>query len=282
MQKTEGAADRACDLFRESEYEVKVSKFLTPKERIIVWNTLCATVGKEAERCFFWGGCRGTERCAAVFLPEWLFDSANLNQNGFGHSGAEREAVFASFLAGENGGTVGEEIPIAAIKITGSGFKTLGHRDFMGSVLALGIERNMIGDILVLSESEAIVFVIDNIVPFILSELNKIGRDGVKCRQVDIPPEYQAERAFEEMTIHVSSMRLDGIVNQLTGEGRASSAEYIIKGLVEHNYFTASNVSAEVKPGDIISVRGFGKFVIGEPDGTTRSGRLRLSCKKYC
>lgn len=281
MQKTEGAADRACDLFRESEYELKVSKFLTPKERIIVRDTLCATVGKGAERCFFWGGCRGTERCAAVFLPEWLLDSASLQQNGPVYNGTAQEELFASFLASEEGRSVREEIPIAAIRITGSGFKALGHRDFMGAVLALGIERNMIGDILVLSESEAIVFVIDNIVPFLLAELNKIGRDGVRCRQVEISPEYEAERAFEEITIHVLSMRLDGIVNQLTGEGRASSAEYIMKGLVEHNYFTASNVSAEVKPGDIISVRGFGKFVIGEPDGTTRSGRMKLPCKKY-
>lgn len=281
MQKTEGAADRACDLYRESEYEIKVSKFLTPQERMIVRDTLCATVGKGAERCFFWGGCRGTERCAAVFLPEWLFDSADLHTKGAGMSGADREALFASFLTGEEGVSVREEIPISAIRITGSGFRTLTHRDFMGSVLALGIERNMIGDILVLSESEALVFVIDSIAPFILAELKKIGRDGVKCQKADISPEYEAERAFENITVTASSMRLDGIVNQLTGEGRASSAEYIVKGLVDHNYFTASNVSAEVKPGDIISVRGFGKFVIGEPDGTTRSGRLRLPCKKY-
>ena len=176
MQKMEGAADRACDLYRESEYEIKVSKFLTPQERIIVRNTLCATVGKGAERCFFWGGCRGTERCAAVFLPEWLFDSANF-QSGTAAGGSDREALFASFLVSEEGMSVREEIPIAAIRITGSGFRTLAHRDFMGAVLALGIERNMIGDILVLSENEALVFIIDSIAPFILSELKKIGRD---------------------------------------------------------------------------------------------------------
>jgi len=135
--------------------------------------------------------------------------------------------------------------------------------------------------ILVLTENEALVFAVDGIVPYIQSELVKIGRDGVKCRRAEIAPSYEAERAYEDMTVHVSSMRLDGIVNQLTGEGRAASAELILRGLVDQNYFTSENVSAEVKPGDIISVRGYGKFVIGEADGTTRSGRLRVHCRKY-
>lgn len=174
-----------------------------------------------------------------------------------------------------------EQIPISAIKITGSGFKTLSHRDFMGSLLSLGVERNMLGDIIVQSESEALVFAMESIVPFILSELEKIGRDGVRCSRIPLSPTEEAERTYEEMTVLVSSMRLDGIVNQLTGEGRSASAEYIEKGLVDHNYFTASNVSAEVKEDDVISVRGFGKFIIGRADGNTRSGRVRLKCRKY-
>ncbi|MBE6599079.1 MAG: hypothetical protein E7638_06520 [Ruminococcaceae bacterium] len=277
MEKTEGVSDRAYELFRESEYEIKVSKFLTPKERLIVRNTLVSSVGKNADRCFFFGGCRGTERCAAVFLPEWLYESADFE--GCPRDEAEREAFFTSCLSSDQ--ALREDIPITPISITGSGFKTLGHRDFMGSILSLGIERNMVGDILVTSEHEALVFVMDGIADYILSELVKIGRDGVKCKRAEVSPEYEAERAYEELTIHVSSMRLDGIVNQLTGEGRASAAEFILGGLVDLNYFTASNVSAEVKPGDIVSVRGFGKFIIDSPDGTTRSGRLRVKCKKY-
>lgn len=277
--KSEGAADRACDLFRESEYEIKVSKFLTPQEKIVVRNTLRFSVGKKADRCFFFGGCRGVERCAAVFLPEWLFDS--FDEQNLSDNEGERERFFTSFLASDEGAEFLSDIAISAVRIRGSGFKTLTHRDFMGSILSLGIERNMIGDILVQSESEAIVFAVDTIVPYILSELRKIGRDGVRCERMSVSPEFEAERFYEELVVHVSSMRLDGIVNQLTGEGRSSAAELIVKGLVDHNYFTASNVSAEVKAGDVVSVRGFGKFVIGCADGTTRSGRIRLHCKKY-
>ncbi len=276
-EKTEGAAERALELFRESEYEIKVSKFLTPKECILVGNSLRSAAGKGAGRCFFFGGCRGTERCAAVFLPEWLCDSPEFED--VPSVGAEREAFFARRLAQDP--ELAGEIPIAPIRISGSGFKTLGHRDFMGSILSLGIERNMIGDILVTSESEALVFVMEGIVPYLLGELKKIGRDGVKCSRAEISPQYIAERAFEELCIHVSSLRLDGVVNQLTGEGRSKSAELIAEGMVDHNYFTASNVSAEVKEGDIISVRGVGKFIVGSSEGTTRSGRLRVKCRKY-
>ncbi len=283
MQNAEGAAERAADhasdLFRESEYELKVSKFLTPKEKIVVRNTLLQTVGKGANRCFFFGGCRGTERTAAVFLPEWLMDTPEFEK--IPNEEGEREAFFAAYLVSENGADVRAELPITAVRITGSGFKTLSHRDFMGSILSLGIERNMIGDILVRSESEALVFAVKSIVPYILSELKKIGRDGVRCAEIEISPDFEAERTYEELTIHVSSMRLDGIVSQLTGESRSVSAEMIVKGLVDHNYFTAMNTSAEVKAGDILSVRGVGKFVVGTSDGTTRSGRLRVHCRRY-
>lgn len=276
MRKSESAVERACDLYRESEYELRVSKFLTPQEKILVRNAL----GGGEERCFFWGGFRGAERCAAIFLPEWMLASYEDRLKKAGaESPGEREARFAKFLVEEP--EIRAEIPVSAVRITGSGFQTLTHRDFMGAVLALGIERNMIGDVLVLSEKEAVVFAMDGIEPFILSELKKIGRDGVRAQRADISPDYEAERNFEEMTIHVSSMRLDGVVNQLTGEGRAA-AERIVRGLVERNYFTASDGATEVRPGDVISIRGYGKFIIGEPDGTTRSGRLRLSCRKYC
>ncbi len=277
-QKTDGAPERALDLFKESEYEMKTSKFLTPKERILVGNTLRVAAGKDARRCFFFGGCRGTERCIAVFLPEWLFDSLTA-EDAAGDDESVREAFFTQCLAEDR--ALRTEIPIAALRIKGSGFKSLGHRDFMGSILSLGIERNMIGDILVTSEHEALVFAMEGIVPYLLSELHKIGRDGVTCTRTELSPTFTAERAFEELMIHVSSLRLDGVVNQLTGEGRATSAELILGGSVDHNYFTATNVSAEVKTGDIISIRGYGKFIVGTSEGTTKSGRIRVKCRKY-
>lgn len=276
-KKREGVTDRALELALESEYEVRVSKFLTPQEQILARDALHAA-GRGADRCFFWGGCRGTERCAAVFLPDWAVSESLSEANLFKKE--EREAAFAAYLA-ELDNPVAAEIPIVPVLVTGSGFQTLSHRDFMGAILSLGIERNMIGDILVQSEREALVFAMGAAVPLLLTELEKIGRDGVTCRRTTVSPADMAKREFEEMTVTVSSLRLDGVISHLTGDGRAAAAAYIARGLVERNYFPAVEGSAEVRPGDILSIRGYGKFVVGETDGVTRSGRLRLHCRKY-
>ena len=83
------------------------------------------------------------------------------------------------------------------------------------------------------------------------------------------------------MSVVVSSPRLDGVVKAVTNKSRELSAEMVRSGLVELSYVQTDNVSAEVKEGDILTVRGFGKYVIGRTEGTTKSGRVRISIKKY-
>jgi RNA-binding protein YlmH len=191
----------------------------------------------------------------------------------------ERCDAFASHLAAHP--EIMEEIPIKAIRITGSGFSSLSHRDFMGGILSLGIERSVVGDIAVISESEAIVFVLDKIAPYIDAELTKIGRDRVKTEIFTPSPEFVIPRKFENMAIVVSSPRIDGIVKAITGKSREASADMVRAGLVELSYESVDDVSTQVHAGDILTVRGYGKYVIGDIVGETKSGRIRLTCKKY-
>ena len=271
------AASRALELYRESEYAVAVTDFLSPGEKADVYKELVARIGNGISRCFFWGGCRGAERCAAVFLPEWyLPESAPVHKMV---ADTERTDAFAAHL--ESSTDLFEQIPIQALRIRGSGFKNLTHRDFMGGILSLGIDRSVVGDIAVTSESEALVMVQDRIAPFLMTELKKIGRDAVKVEKWDIVPTFEVPRQYAEDAIVVSSARLDGVVKALTGKSRESAAEMVRSGLVELEYRQTDNVSAEVKEGMILSVRGFGKYVIGHTSGTTKSGRIRISCKKY-
>ncbi len=271
------SVSRAAELYRESEYAVAVTDFLSPGEKAEIYHELVARIGNGISRCFFWGGCRGAERCAAVFLPEWyLPESAPAHRMV---ADTERVDAFAAFL--ESSGDLREQIPIRALRIRGSGFKNLTHRDFMGGILSLGIDRAVIGDIAVTSESEALVMVHERIAPFLLSELKKIGRDAVKVEEWNIAPTYEIPRQYAEEPIVVSSPRLDGVVKALTGKSRELAAEMVRSGLVELEYKQTDNVSAEVKEGMILSIRGFGKYVIGHTGGTTKSGRIRISCKKY-
>lgn len=277
MSEPSIVVSRAADKFRESEYAVAATDFLTPAEISEVYNNLTTRIGSGIAGCFFWGGCRGAERCIAVFLPEWY-----IPQDAPLHSlplDTERRNAFARYLS-ENP-ELAAELPITGLRIRGSGFRNLTHRDFMGGILSLGIERSTIGDIAVVSEVEAVVPVLRKIAPYISSELHKIGRDGVKCEIFEPDPMYELPRRYENMDITVSSARLDGIVKALTGKSRELSAQMIKDGLVELRYLTTDNISAEVKAGDIISVRGFGKYVIGECSGQTRSGRIRIQCRKY-
>lgn len=268
---------RAAELYHESEYAVTVTDFLSPGEKLNVYNELIARIGSGISRCFFWGGCRGAERCAAVFLPEWY-----LPEDAPKHKmilDEERTEAFAAHLISTS--DIMEEIPITAIKIRGSGFRELGHRDFMGGILSLGIDRSVVGDIAVLSESEALVFVKSKIAPYICSELTKIGRDGVKAEVCSISPDFVIPRRYEESAIVVSSPRLDGVVKAITGKSRETAADMVRAGLVELSYNAVDNVSHTVNEGDIISIRGFGKYVIGRTAGQTKSGRIRIALKKY-
>lgn len=268
---------RAAELYRASEYEAAATDFLTPGEKLELYNEMNARIGSGMSRCYFWGGCRGAERCVAVFLPEWIAPEdppphrMPLDE--------ERTETFARLLA-ENP-ALPEELPIAALRVRGSGFRDLGHRDFMGGILSLGVDRSVIGDIAVLSSSEARVFVHRKIAPFLVSELTKIGRDAVKTEEIPADPLFLIPRRFEEIAAVVSSPRLDGMVKALTGKSREAAAELVRAGMAEVNYAVVPDVSKELASGDILSVRGWGKCVIGEISGTTKSGRLRIVCRKY-
>ena len=278
MTNSNTVVSRAIDKFRESEYAIAVTDFMTPAETAEVYSNLITRSGSGISRCFFWGGCRGAERCTAVFLPEWYLPEPDAPRHALPLDTARRDAFAAHLCANPD---IVSEIPIRAIRIRGSGFRELTHRDFMGGILSLGIERSTIGDIAVISEAEALVFALDKIAPYIVSELHKIGRDGVRAELYDCPPDYEIPRRYETMEIAVSSARLDGVVRALTGKSREAAADMIRAGLVELRYFPTDNVSADVKEGDILSVRGFGKYVIGETDGQTRSGRIKIRCRKY-
>lgn len=268
---------RAAELLRESEYAVTVTDLMTPAEIAEVYSNLISRSGSGYARCFFWGGCRGAERCTAVFLPEWYVPE-DMPDIKLPLDTLRRDA-FARYLSETP--EVAEEIPISAVKIKASGFRELTHRDFMGGLLSLGIDRSAVGDIAVVSPSEAVVFVLSKIAPFITSELTKIGRDGVHAELCGIGPTYEIPRRYEDIEIAVASARLDGIVRALTGKSREISADMIRDGLVEKNYITIEDVSSEVRSGDIVTIRGFGKYVIDEQYGQTKSGRLKLRCRKY-
>ena len=268
---------RAVEMYERSDYSVTSTSFMSPGEKTELYKELIARIGNGISRCFFWGGSRGAERCSAVFLPEWMdYESSPDHHMPLDE---ERTQWFAEFLEKEE--SITDDIGITPLSVRGSGFRNLTHRDFMGSILGLGITRDVVGDIVVTSESEAVVFVSSKISEYLCSELTKVGRDAVITERLNISPLFEIQRKYDSYHVIVSSMRLDCVVKAITGKSREISADMIRQGMVELSYAKIIYVDKNVCEGDIVSISGYGKYVIGSNEGNTHSGKIRLSIKKY-
>ena len=172
------------------------------------------------------------------------------------------------------------EYPIHILEIKNkSNFGELKHKDYLGAILALGIERNKIGDILV-KDRKAYVPIIDDISKYIINNLTHIGKSPVEIKlllnSTNLP-----SFDFEELTINVSKLRLDSIISKITNISRTKAIQLIDTGKVLVNYTKAKDKSQEVWKGTKLTIRGNGKYILGDIIGETRSGKKRVLIKKY-
>lgn len=215
--------------------------FLTPSEAAIVQSQL----GKTA-RYHFFGGYDGAERTLLCFLPDWC-----------------ETPVY----------------PITAFTFTYRKCDVLGHRDFLGALMALGITRETVGDILV-EEGRAVVFVHNDMAKFISSQITKIGNVGVTIAQGftgDLPTCGQKQ----QFTVTVASTRIDCVVSAICNLSRGDAAARIDDGLVFVNSVTCEKHTRTVTQGDIITVRQKGRFEIESCDTVSKRGRIILKYNKY-
>lgn len=263
---------RAAEMTRRDVYDAAFSAFLTPREQRI----FCAGCASEggADRLFFWGGAPGAERRCAVLVPDWLLSDVP-QADTFSE---EREQYLASLA--ENG-VIDLHGAAAPVFLTGTAYGSLTHRDWLGAILALGLERHVLGDIAVLDEHRAVAFFSAQIAPFVAENLVRAGNDSVRAEAGELPAGFEIPRHFERMEISVASPRLDGVVRALTGLSRADAAALVKAADVELNYFPEENADAPVEDGDTLSIRGYGKYIIDFACGVTRRGRNRLSARKY-
>lgn len=169
--------------------------------------------------------------------------------------------------------------PISALTFTFRKENSLGHRDFLGSLMALGIKRETVGDILV-EEGRAVIFVLDEISDYVINEIDKIGRTGVKITRgfEDNLPQSDTLTEFSDT---IASERLDCVVASLSNSSRNSAVEKISFGLVSVNSQVIEKSTRTVLAGDVITIRGKGKFVIDSITEKTRKNRIILRYKKY-
>ena len=191
-----------------------------------------------------------------------------------GYDGALRTVMRASFYDADDA-----DYPIAKLCYSFRASDSLSHRDFLGALMGLGIERDSVGDIIV-SDGCAAVFVKDEIRSFVRSELTKVGRTGVRLID-ESECGVSFERNAELKSIIVSSLRLDAAVAALAGLSREKASALILSGKVFVNYGEAKKPSLFLKPDDILTIRGRGKYIIKEQSGSTKKGRLKISIEHF-
>lgn len=167
------------------------------------------------------------------------------------------------------------EFPVSAIEFCYRNCDKLTHRDFLGALMSLGIERETVGDILV-EDGRCVVFVKSELKDYITSQIFKIGNIGVKIKDAGLDS-LPKGRGFEETDYTVSSLRLDNIVAAISNLSREKTKSLVSSGNVSLNFIQTQNVSQILSQGDTLTVRGKGKFVLNGVLGKTRKGRIRIS-----
>ncbi len=172
--------------------------------------------------------------------------------------------------------------PISCLKITPVNKKfaeALTHRDVLGSLMNLGIERSKLGDILV-DETEIFVFCHEKLADFLCSELTCIRHTTIKI-QPFFPDTLNFQPKTETAEGIIASNRLDSIIACICKVSRSQAAQWIKGGKVFLNNRETLHPSAECCAGELISVRSVGRFRFLECMGETRKGRLKIKYDKY-
>lgn len=172
--------------------------------------------------------------------------------------------------------------PITVIKVTPLLAKfsdDLNHRDFLGALMHLGIERDTLGDILI-KDNTAYLFCLERIADYICEELIKVKHTNVKCEKTgtDIPA---LAPTLEDVEFPVASLRLDGIIASLLKCSRKEALSFFEEKRVTLNGRITGRNSITLKDGDIFSVRGYGKYIFDHAGGNTRKGKVYVHIRKY-
>ncbi len=172
-----------------------------------------------------------------------------------------------------------KKFPIVHITAKFPQIAELNHRDFLGSLMALQITRESIGDILIVP-GQCDFFALESVSHTILEELKKVGSFGVKVAK-GVPTDFVVLQRFDSVRGTIGSARVDALVSMLTNLSREKSSQLITEGKVQRNFCEVENGSRAFQVGDTFSLRGYGKFIVDEIGTPTKKGRLPVICRKY-
>ena len=223
--------------------------FLTPHQRAVA-RQVVVCCGEPPHRIL--GGHPEAERCVMIFLPDYM-DAESIPE---------------------------EELPFGAIRAEWGHGAVLSHRDILGSLMAQGVRREVLGDILV-AENGCDVIALRECIPFLRDNWLSAGRTGL--HPVEIPLSGLRIPTADGKTVRdtVASLRLDCVLGLLTGQSRAAVEELLRREQVSVNFAVCTKGSVSLACGDVLSVRHFGRAELLEIGGESRKGRIWITLKRY-
>ncbi|MGU3469915.1 RNA-binding protein [Paenibacillus sp. D51F] len=196
-----------------------------------------------------------------------------------GYEGAERRRALIApsyrYLEGEETG-----ISVLEVQAVSGGHLELDHGDYLGAVLGLGIKRDRIGDIHV-GPDGAQLLVADEISDFLNVHFRQVHKLSVLTSVKPLTELRPVVSRMEEMSFTVASMRLDGICSDVYRISRAKIVEPIRAGRCRVNWKGEEDPSKQLREGDVVSIKGLGRFKLLEVDGMTKKGRIRVKAGKF-
>lgn len=184
----------------------------------------------------------------------------------------DAERVIAGF------GAEREDFPISAVVLSGD-FSSLSHRDVLGSLMALGIDRAAAGDIFV-TEDCAVIFSEERMASYIAENLRSVAKEKVEAHIAGVN-EVNVAREFDEVKKSVASERADAVVGAVFSLSRSDAAEAIARSEVMLNYSVLPSKDRRISSGDVISAKGRGKALVTFSGDMSKKGRLFILIKKY-
>lgn len=211
------------------------------------------------------------------YIPYIMSEFRDLDyelQGGYTYAEYKRLVVYPDFMT-----DIEDAIELIEISYSEK-YGSIAHRDVLGSLIGLGLKREVIGDILV-EDGLVRVLVIAEMADYILKQIHKIGRVKVNACIKPLSDIKDYSPAFELMDATVKSNRLDSIIARGFNISRSKASDLIKRDLVKLNHNICHQVSKELSEDTLISVRGYGRISIEGFNGLTRKDRHRITIKKF-
>ena len=232
---------------------------------------LCDTYAKPRFSGFLDGGEQATIFDNVVFPCDYNV----LFYGGFPDAEKKIMGVFPQWSEPDT-----NEFPISCLKVEGGFTRKLTHRDYLGTIMSLGLTSQKLGDIVV-NDGFAYVLLHADMAEYVADNLHKIGNQGVTVTKICDLSQIQIERQYKTYGTVCASPRLDAVVAAAVNISRAQSATLINGGKIKVNHREITHTAEPVKEGDLLSIRGHGRFLVHSFDGTTRKNRLHITFKQY-